>query len=105
MTLMGLITLISVSKAFDIQQNYVIGKLEGEKRIIKCQIPLAEDMIQNLYYVTESKQKAKELLFNSEKGLYFDNALYVKTQDFKGVNHVVAFSDVTCDAVGTQVSL
>lgn len=77
----------------------------SEKRVIKCQVPLNKEMVQNLYYVTNSLQSAKQLLFNSKNGLFFDNSLYIKTTDFNGEKHIVAFEDVTCDAVGTQVSL
>ncbi|MGH1468293.1 MAG: hypothetical protein ACRBBP_05350 [Bdellovibrionales bacterium] len=77
----------------------------GEKRVIKCEVPLNKEMIQNVYYVAESKQAAKQLLFNSKNGLFFDNSLYIKTTDFNGADHVVAFKDIHCDSVGTQVSM
>ncbi len=82
-----------------------LGSVNGEKRVIKCEVPLNEEMIQNVYYVAESKQKAKQLLFNSKNGLFFDNSLYIKTTDFNGADHVVSFDDIHCDSVGTQVSL
>lgn len=84
----------------------VKGLVSGsEKRVIKCEVPLSDEKIQNVYYVAESLQEAKQLLFNSKNGLFFDNSLYIKTVDYNGVNHVVSFDDIFCDAVGTQVSL
>ncbi len=79
--------------------------VSSEKRVIKCQLPLNNEKIQNVYYVAESLQQAKQLLFNSKNGLYFDNSLYIKTTDFEGVHHVVSFEDIHCDSVGAQVSL
>ncbi len=82
-----------------------LSTVRGEKRVIKCELPLENNIIQNVYYVSESLQGAKQILFNSKNGLFFDNALYIKTTDFNGENHVVAFKDIHCDSVGTQVSL
>lgn len=76
---------------------------DSEKRIIKCQVPINKELIQNLYYMAESLQVAKQLLFNSKNGLMFDNSLYIKTTDFEGNNHVIPFKSITCDAVGSQV--
>jgi hypothetical protein len=81
------------------------SSVDQEQRVIKCELPLKPDLVQNVYYVADSLQSAKKLLFNSKDGLFFDNSLYIKTKDFNGVDHIVAFEDVTCDAVGTQVSL
>lgn len=78
--------------------------LEGfEQRVIRCQVPINEELVQNLYYMAESLQEAKQLLFNSKNGLMFDNSLYIKTTDFDGNNHVVALKDIDCDSVGSQV--
>ena len=76
---------------------------ESEKRVIKCEVPLPNKLVQNLYFVASDLQTAKQMLFNSKKGLYFDNQLYIKTSDFKGVSHVVEFDKISCNSVGHQV--
>jgi len=76
----------------------------SEKRVIKCEVPLPNKLVQNLYFMATDLQTAKQMLFNSQKGLFFDNKLYIKTADFKGQSHVVAFDQIFCDSVGQQVS-
>jgi hypothetical protein len=87
------------------QPGSLADVLGQEKRVIKCEVPLPGKLVQNLYYVAKDLQTAKQLLFNSKQGLFFDNKLYIKTADFKGQPHVVSFDNISCDAVGTQVSL
>lgn len=79
--------------------------LGQEKRVIKCEVPLPNKLVQNLFYVAKDLQSAKQLLFNSKQGLLFENKLYIKTTDFNGQAHVIPFEDISCDAVGRQVSL
>lgn len=78
---------------------------DQEQRVIKCQIPINEEMTQNLYYVAHDLKSAKKMLFNNKNGLFFDKSLYIKTIDFKGNKHVVPFDQITCDAIGAQFQL
>ena|GEM_PF-2261978 len=87
------------------QMNSINFQAGIEKRVIKCEIPLPNKLVQNLYFVATDLESARQMLFNSKQGLFFDNTLYVKTADFKGQKHVVPFDLIKCDSVGTQVSL
>lgn len=80
-----------------------VETFDREQRVIKCELHLKKDLVQNLYYVAPNLQEAKKQLFNAKNGLMFDNELYVKTVDFNGQAYVVKFSDVYCDPVGRQV--
>ena len=75
------------------------------KRVIKCELELPNKLVQNLYYMAEDLTSAKQMLFNSKQGLFFDNQLYIKTVDFNGKVHVVPFDQINCDSVGREVSL
>ena len=75
-----------------------------EQRVIKCQLPLAEKLVQNVFYVADDIVTAKKELFNSKKGLFFEGQMYVKTEDYKGNEYVVPFSSIECDSVGYEVS-
>ena len=83
----------------------VSGGFETEQRVIRCELELAKDLVQNLYYLAPSLQDAKKQLFNAKNGLMFDNELYVKTVDYNGKAHIVKFSEVFCDSVGHQVNV
>lgn len=80
-----------------------LAGFEAEQRVIKCELKLSKDLVQNLYYLAPNLQDAKKQLFNAKNGLMFDNELYVKTTDFNGNSHVVKFSEVYCDSVGHEV--
>ena len=101
-----LFMLLLVSSTFfkSSEATYVSGEI-SENRVIKCQLPLKKGLVQNVYYVAPDLQTAKKQLFNAKDGLFFDNELFVKTVDFKGKIHVVPFSEVNCDSVGTQVMI
>jgi len=90
------------SKYLNDSRAFLIGE-DRENRVIKCQLPLDEDLTQNVFYVAPDLQSAKKQLFNAKNGLFFDNELFIKTTDFNGNTHVVPFSKVSCDSVGTQV--
>lgn len=96
--------LLASSMFFKGAESYATGET-SENRVIKCQLPLKEGLVQNVYYVAPDLQTAKKQLFNAKDGLFFDNELFVKTVDFKGKIHVVPFSEVNCDSVGTQVMI
>jgi hypothetical protein len=97
--------LFAFSGALFKADNLVSESGKTENRVIKCQLPLEEGLVQNVYYVAPDLQTAKKQLFNAKNGLFFDNELFVKTVDFKGNIHVVPFSEVNCDSVGTQVMI
>lgn len=80
-----------------------VESFESEQRVIKCELQLSNELVQNLYYLAPNLQDAKKQLFNAKNGLMFDNELYVKTVDFNGQSHVIKFSDVYCDSVGHEV--
>jgi len=96
----------SLANSFkNIKQRYGKQNSSIPNRVIKCQLPLKGGLFQNLYYMAPDKQTAKKLLFNDKTGLFFDNMLFVKTTDYKGIDHVIPFSDVFCDSIGTEVKI
>lgn len=97
---------MSVFLLFQKQEMKSVNFQAGsEKRVIKCEIPLPNKLVQNLFFVASDLESARQMLFNSKQGLYFDNQLFVKTDDFHGQKHVVPFNLIKCDSIGAQVSL
>ncbi len=86
-------------QVFSVKKIDTLGSI-GEQRVIKCILPLAKELDQNVFYVAEDIVSAKKELFNSKKGLYFEGKMYVKTSDFKGNEYVVPFESIDCDSVG-----
>lgn len=106
----NVMTLIVLSPSFlksykNLKDRYSIQNELIPNRVIKCQVPLKNGLFQNLYYMAPDKQTAKKLLFNDKTGLFFDNMLFVKTTDYKGIDHVVPFTDVFCDSIGTEIKI
>ena len=95
--------LFSFSKSMFSNSNLLSAQNSEENRVIKCQLPLAKGLTQNVFYMAPDLQTAKKLLFNDKTGLFFDNELFVKTVDFEGKVYVVPFAEVYCDSVGAQV--
>jgi len=98
--------MMAVFTYFQKQEIHRVDSQAGlEKRVIKCELPLPNKLIQNLFFVASDMESARQMLFNSMKGIYFDNKLYIKTADFHGNNHVIPFENINCDSIGKQVSL
>lgn len=100
------VLMLAIFMLFQSQEMKRVQLQSGlEKRVIKCEVPLPNKLVQNLYFMASDLQTAKQMLFNSKQGLFFDNKLYIKTADFKGISHVVPFEQISCDSVGQEVSL
>jgi len=96
--------LLTVFALFQRQEMSRIQFQAGsEKRVIKCEVPLPNKLVQNLYFMAQDLQTAKQMLFNSKKGVFFDNTLYIRTADFHGKDHIVPLDSIACDSVGHQV--
>ena len=108
--LINVMTLVVLSPSLvksyeNIKKRYSNQNNMMPNRVIKCQLPLKGGLFQNLYYMAPDMQTAKRLLFNDKTGLFFDNMLFVKTTDYKGTDHVIPFSNVTCDSIGAEINI